>query len=75
MAVISNQADSKFKIVLNAGVDENNRTIVKSKTFSRVKGSASNEDLFNLGVAISDLQTHTLNNIIRYDEYELVDEI
>jgi hypothetical protein len=75
MAVISNQADSKLKIVFNAGVDDNNKTITKSKTLANVKAAAQNENLYNLGVAISDLQAYELSNILRYDEYELINEI
>ena len=75
MAIISNQADSKLKIVYNAGVDDNNKTITKSKTLANVKAAAQNENLYNLGVAISDLQAYELSNILRYDEYELINEI
>jgi len=48
---------------------------MKSKTFANVKSAAQNEDLYNLGVAISDLQEYELANIVRYDEYELLEEI
>lgn len=75
MAVIANQADSKMKIVFNAGVDDNNKTILKSKTFPRVKPATENENLYNLGVAISELQSHELSNIVRYEEYELISEV
>ncbi|HHZ01409.1 MAG TPA: DUF1659 domain-containing protein [Tissierellia bacterium] len=75
MAVITNQLDSKFKILLNAGLDDNNKAILKSKTFSNVKASANNEDLYNIGVAISELQTYELAGIVRYDEYELINEV
>lgn len=75
MAVITNQADSKMKIVYNAGVDDDNKPIVKSKTFPRVKAATSNENLYNLGVAISELQTHELTTIVRYEEYVLMNEI
>lgn len=75
MAVISNQANSKLKIVYNAGVDDNNKTITKSKTFANVKSATGNENLYNLGVAISDLQAYELSNILRYDEFELINEI
>lgn len=75
MAVITNQADSKLKVVLNAGVDDNNKTILKSKTFSNVKSAAANENLYNLGVAISDLQAYELTSIVRFDEYQLINEI
>ena len=75
MAIISNQANSKLKLVYNAGVDDNNKTITKSKTLSNVKPAIQNENLYNLGVAFSDLQVYELSNIKRYDEYELVKEI
>jgi hypothetical protein len=74
MPIIANQANSKVKLVLNAGLDVN-KTIMKSKTFANVKSAAQNEDLYNLGVAISDLQEYELANIVRYDEYELLEEI
>ena len=75
MAIIANQADSKLKLVLNAGVDENNKDIIKSKTFTNVKPTVTNENLFNLAVSMSDLQAYTLSNIVRYEEYQLINEI
>ncbi|HHZ00888.1 MAG TPA: DUF1659 domain-containing protein [Tissierellia bacterium] len=75
MPVIASQGNSKVKLVLNAGLDENNKTIRKSKTFSNVKAAVENEDLYNVGVAISGLQEYQLTNIVRYDEYELLNEI
>ncbi len=74
MPIITNQADSKLKLVLNAGLDVDNKTIMKSKTFAKVKAAVENEDLYNLGVAISELQEHELANIVRYDEFELLNE-
>ncbi|MFA9423431.1 MAG: DUF1659 domain-containing protein [Sedimentibacter sp.] len=75
MAVVTNQADSKFKLVLNAGVDEDNKDIIINKTFSNVKSAVTNEDLYNLGVALSELQSYALTNIVRYEEYQLINEI
>ncbi|MGD9569358.1 MAG: DUF1659 domain-containing protein [Sedimentibacter sp.] len=75
MAVIANQADSKLKMVFNAGLDENNKDIIKNKTYSNVKAAVTNENLYNLGVAISNLQSYSLMNIKRYEEYELLNEI
>jgi len=75
MPIIANQANSKVKLVLNAGLDIDNKTIMKSKTFANVKAAVQNEDLYALGVAISDLQEYELANIVRYDEYELLNEI
>lgn len=75
MAVITNQANSKLKLVLNAGLDIDNKTIFKNKTFANVKAAVENEDLYNFGVDISDLQDYTLANVVRYDEFELLEEI
>jgi hypothetical protein len=75
MAVIANQKDSKLKVVFNAGVDENNKTINKSKTFSNVKSTVQNENLYNLALDISELQTYELANILRFDEYQLINEV
>ena len=75
MAVVANQADSKFKLVLNAGVDENNKDIIKNKTFSNVKSTVTNENLYNLGVALSGLQSYALTDIVRYEEYKLINEV
>jgi hypothetical protein len=75
MPVIANQGNSKVKLVLNAGLDQNNKTITKSKTFSNIKADVENEDLYNIGVAVSGLQEYELTNIVRYDEYELLNEV
>lgn len=71
MAIVANQADSKLKLVFNAGLDENDKQITKSKTFPKVKATVTNDDLYSMGVAISELQDHTLMKLVRYEEYEL----
>jgi len=75
MAVVANQADSKFKLVLNAGVDVNNKDIIKNKTFANVKSTVTNDNMYNLGVALSGLQSYALTNIVRYEEYQLINEV
>lgn len=70
-----NEATSKLKLVLNAGLDENSKNIVKNKTFSNIKPNVSNEDLYELGAAISNLQSYPLISIVKHEEYELIDEI
>lgn len=74
MAIIANQSNSKFKLVLNAGVDGNNKNITKNKTFANVKPAATNESIFNVASALADLQSYTLTNIVKYEEYDLLQE-
>lgn len=75
MAVIANQLDSKLKLVFNAGLDEDNKDIMKNKTLANVKPAMTNENLYNLAVSMSDLQSYTLSEIVRYEEYQLSNEI
>jgi hypothetical protein len=75
MAVIANQLDSKLKLVFNAGIDEENKDIMKNKTFANVKPAVTNENLYNLAVSMSDLQSYTLSKIVRYEEYQISSEI
>lgn len=75
MAIIANQADSKLKLVFNAGIDEENKDIMKNKTFANVKPAVTNENLYNLAVSMSDLQSYTLSKIVRYEEYQISSEI
>lgn len=75
MAVVTNQSNSKLKLVLNAGLDENNKDIIKNKNYSNVKAEVTNEDLYNLGVAMSELQSYSLMSVVRYEEYELLEQV
>lgn len=74
MAIIANQADSKFKLVLDAGVDENNKSITKNKTFANVKATATKDVIYDVATSLAGLQSYTLKNIKKYDEYDLVEE-
>jgi len=74
MAITATNNDSKIKLGLNAGTDENGKEIVKSKTFSKVKADATNEDVYAATTAISNLQTLPLMSVKRINEVELREE-
>jgi len=74
MAIVANQADTKFKMVLNAGLDENNKVITKNKTFAGVKVDTTNEVIYNVATSLAGLQSYTLTDIKKYEEYDLVEE-
>lgn len=74
MAIVANQADSKFKLVLNAGLDENNKDIIKNKTYANVKSTVTNDSIFQVATSLAELQEYTLTNIVKYEEYDLVNE-
>ncbi len=74
MAIIANQSDSKLKLVLDAGLDENNKEIIKNKTFANIKRTATNENVYEVATALAGLQSYTLKSIKKYEEYDLVEE-
>lgn len=74
MAIVANQADTKFKMVLNAGLDENNKEITKNKTFPGVKVDTTNEVIYNVATSLAALQSYTLTDIKKYEEFDLVEE-
>lgn len=74
MAIIANQSDSKLKLVLDAGLDENNKEITKNKTFANIKTTATNENVYEVATALAGLQSYTLKSIKKYEEYDLVEE-
>ena len=75
MAIIANQANSKLKLSFNAGLDENGKDIIKNKTYSSIKSTVTNDDIYNFGVELSQLQEYPLVNLVRYEEYQLLNEV
>lgn len=75
MAVNAVSQDSKIKLNLDGGVDQNGKQIVKSKTYSKVKATATNEDVYSVATALTGLQKLPVVSIRRIDEVELVESI
>ena len=67
MAVNTVPEDSKLKIQLDGGLD-GDKQIIKSKTYSRIKAAATNEDAYSVATSLSNLQTLPLIKVIRIDE-------
>lgn len=74
MALVKNENSIKLKLAFNAGLDENNKVIVKNRTYSNIKPTVSDEDLYEFGAAISALQSYSLMNLVRYEQYEMINE-
>ena len=71
MAVTINPIATRLQLRLNTGLDENFNPVYRTRSFSRVKPEAGNEDLFELAQELESLQVHTLNSVRRVDEVEL----
>lgn len=71
MPVNATIIDSKLKLQLDGGLNEKGNPVVKSKTFSKVKTDAVNDNLFSVAESLAGLQEMPLIGIKRVDEVEL----
>ncbi|MGI6143474.1 MAG: DUF1659 domain-containing protein [bacterium] len=67
MAVERNEALSRLQLRFQTGVDGDGKPIFKLKSYSNVKAEAADEDLFQVGEALGQLQQHVLQGILRHD--------
>ncbi len=74
MAVTEIHKNSKIRLVLNAGLDDNNKQITKYKTMDKARSEAENEVLLDVAKKVASLQKHSLKDIIKHVEYTLVEE-
>ncbi|RKD32320.1 DUF1659 domain-containing protein [Thermohalobacter berrensis] len=73
MAVTSTVQSSKLRIQLDGGVDGDGKQIIKSKTYSKVKTTATNDDIYNVATNLAGLQTYPVYAVKRIDEVELTE--
>ena len=71
MAVISTPNASSVKVNFDHGTDINGDRVIKTKTFSSIKSSASNDDIMAVVNALVGLQQHTLSATNRVDNSSL----
>ncbi|MGL4914136.1 MAG: DUF1659 domain-containing protein [Romboutsia sp.] len=62
---------STLKIKFDCGLGENGKTIVKTRSFSNVKGDAKTLDVLNVAKVLIDLQKHDCLSITKQDNTEL----
>lgn len=74
MPVVSTIKESKLKLQLDGGLNDKGNPVVKSKTFSKVKTDAENDNLFSVATSFADLQEMPLIGVNRVDEVELQEE-
>lgn len=76
MAVAAIPIGTQLILRLNTGLDEDMKTIYRNRTYSNVKPTATNVNLFELAEEIAYLQIHTMEQVRRSDvnglEFEVV---
>ncbi|HSQ87407.1 DUF1659 domain-containing protein [Romboutsia sp.] len=67
MAVIPTKNPSSLKMRFDCGKDENGKTIVKSRTYSKVRPDATDEKVYIVADAMASLQEHILIEVAKID--------
>ena len=71
MAAIVTKNPSSLKIKFDCGKNDEGKTIVKTKSYGSVRSTASNDNLMEVGQAISSLQSRNVMGYFRVDTSEL----
>lgn len=67
MAVSETQNPSALKIKFDCGLNDEGKSVIKSRTYSNLKPSASTQDVLDVARALIDLQVHDELEIIKQD--------
>lgn len=65
---------SRLQLRLNLGLDDQGRPIIRTRSYRNILTTASDEDLYNTGQELAELQDHELEVISRMNELELEQE-
>jgi predicted metal-dependent TIM-barrel fold hydrolase len=71
MAVESTKVASALKLTMKVGVDSKGKDKVATKTLGNLKVNATDEDIFAIGEAISNIKTYPLVGLSKEDQYSL----
>lgn len=67
MAVSETKNPSTLKIKFDCGLNDDGKTIVKSRTFSNVADNATSQDILDVANALIGLQNHDVLEILKVD--------
>ncbi len=68
MAVVTMNNPSSLRVRLDAGTDaETGKAILKSKTYSNLKPTALEQDVYDVANALMGLQNHTVLEVLKQD--------
>ncbi len=72
MALTSTTVDSSLRLELQTGVDAAGNPVYVNRTYQRVRPAAADQDVYDVASIIAGLQKHTLTNVQRVNENDLV---
>ncbi len=62
---------SSLKIRFDCGLNDEGKTIVRSRTYSNVKPTATALDVYNVAETLASLQQHTMLSVVKQDNTNL----
>jgi hypothetical protein len=74
MATVATPISSTLQVIVETGLDENNKVITKTRSYPRVKPSAQDDDIMDVAVHLAGLQMHPVNSIRKVVVSDLVNE-
>lgn len=72
MAAKATRFESSLIIKYKDGVDKNGKEVIKKQSFSKVKTTALEQDIFDVAKEVEKLLGKTLDDIIRGDQSSVV---
>ncbi|MEF9992463.1 MAG: DUF1659 domain-containing protein [Romboutsia sp.] len=70
-SVVPIKNPSSLKMRFNCGEDDNGKLITKSRSYSHVKPTAKELDVFNVAKTLESLQQHLVIEIVKQDNTSL----
>lgn len=67
MAVSETKNASSLKLKFDCGLNDDGKSVIKSRTYSNVKADATSQDVFDVARALVDLQIHDNIEILKQD--------
>ena len=74
MAVAKTSEESKISIRVVNGTNATGGNVYKTMSFSNVKPTALDQDIYDVGFSLAGLQSKSLVEIIRADQASLISE-
>lgn len=68
MAVIQDKQVGTLKLYLDKGLDSNSKPIKGTKSFAMLRPTATNQNAYDVAMALANLQKHEVYDIKRLDK-------
>ncbi|MDP3385765.1 MAG: DUF1659 domain-containing protein [Eubacteriales bacterium] len=73
MAIVATELEGRVTLVLNKGEDGDGNTLTSNKSYSKIKPSVSNDDVYEVVNGIASLQEYPVVTVRKTEEFDLVD--